>query len=357
MQMVWRVHLPPARAGQHDRAAIPFFRPPQAPADRFHCQPMKLGRVVILSGLLAGFVSSAVAQDLLPLPEDLPPPLDLPPPVEDGVVNRVNRGSAPKPPDFSKNLPPPQLIGEGGGTRLLHYRKANPVSAKPSFFHHLVATTADERQFLVYHDESRMPEPVACVNARGDVATVLRWSCVGAFFAPDYRPMNIRKLRTDRFLKVAPKFEHFTIRDLAWGDGVLVCSGHLCIATGEYPFISRLLFNEKGEVSDHQILWTTWKPGTASQGHRATRQHPAANSLAKSLHVQGQLVLWKNAGQAQQTATKALSPGFEKPSWQCTELTTGITRPVVEADPVDRDRLAQIESEMEKAQLRKKLRP
>jgi len=171
--------------------------------------------------------------------------MDLPPPIEDGVINRVNPGSAPRSPDFSKNLAPPQIIGEGGGTRLLHYRKANPVSAKPSFFHHLVAVTADERQFLVYHDESRTPEPVACVNARGDVATVLRWSCVGAFFAPDYRPVNIRKLRTDRFLKVAPKFEHFTIRDLAWGDGVLVCSGHLCIATGEYPFISRLLFNEK----------------------------------------------------------------------------------------------------------------
>ena len=313
---------------------------------------MKLGRVVILSGLLAGLTPSGLAQDLLPTPEDLPPPLeetlDLPP-LEDGVINRVNPGTAARPGHFSKNPAPAQLIGEGGGTRLLNYRNVNRVSVAPSFFHHLVAETADGRQFLLYHDESRTPEPVARVNARGDVVTVLRWSCVGAFFAPDYKPVNIRKLRSDRFLKAAPKFEHFTIRDIAWGEGMLVCSGHLSISDGEYPFLSRLLFNEKGEVSDHQILWTTWKPGGTSRGQI---KNPAS-VIPRSLHQQGSLVLWKNAGQSQQTN----SQGFEKSCWQCTELATGTTRPIAEADPVDRDRLAQIEQEIEKAQLLRKTRP
>ncbi|HEY1122734.1 MAG TPA: hypothetical protein VGE67_14080 [Haloferula sp.] len=304
---------------------------------------MKLGRVVILSSLLAGFIPSAVAQDLLPALDDLPPPLDLPPPVEDGVINRVNPRSSSTP----KSTAPPQLIGEGGGTRLLHYCKANPISSARSFFHQLVAETADGRQFLLYHDESRAPEPVARVNDRGDVATVLRWSCVGAFFAPDYKPVNIRKLRSDRFLKATPRFEHFTIRDIAWGDGVLVCSGHLCIASNEYPFLSRLLFNEKGEVSDHQILWTTWKPGSS-----VGATNPAANSISRSLHQQGNLVLWKNAGQNKQSD----SQGFAKSTWQCTELETGTTRPLAEADPVDRDRLAKIEQEIEKAQPSRKPR-
>ncbi|MEK7953737.1 hypothetical protein [Luteolibacter soli] len=308
---------------------------------------MKPGRAVILSSLLAGLIPSAPAQDLLPAPDDLPPPLeealDLPP-LEDAVVNRVTPGSATNPQRFSKS--PPQLIGESGGTRLLHYCTANPVSAKPSFFHHLVAATEDGHQFLLYHDESRAPQPVASMNARGDVATVLRWSCVGAFFAPDYKPVIIRKLRSDRFLKAPPKFEHFTIRDIAWGDGVLVCSGHLSIATGEYPFLSRLLFTDKGEVSDHQILWTTWKPGIALHQQGIAGQHPAANDLAKSLHVQGQLILWKNAGQPRQGSAKDLPSGFEKSAWQCTELATGTTRPLAEADPVDRDRLAKIDQEI-----------
>lgn len=314
---------------------------------------MKLDRVAILSCLLARFIPSAVAQDLLPSPQDLPPPLDMPPPLEDVIINRVHRGSAVNPLHIPKNIVPPQLIGEGGGTRLLHYCKVNSASSAPSFFHHLVAETADGRQFLLYHDESRAPEPVARVNDRGDVATVLRWSCVGAFFAPDYKPVNIRRLRSDRFLKSAPKFEHFTIRDLAWGDGTLVCSGHLCISDSEYPFLSRLLFNEKGEVSDHQILWTTWKPGDASHGQTS----PAANSIARSLHQQGNLVLWKNAGQRKQASSKDLPPAFEKSGWQCTELATGTTRPLAEADPVDRDRLAQIEQEIEKARLLRKPKP
>ena len=315
---------------------------------------MKLDRVVILSGVLAGLIPMASAQEVLPLPDDLPPPLeedlDLPPIEGDDVVDRVNPGSVSKPRRSAMDLAGSQLIGEGGGTRLLHFCKANPVSAKPSFFHRLVAATADGRQFLLYHDESRAPEPVACVNARGDVATVLRWSCVGAFFAPDYRPVNIRKLRSDRFLKATPRFEHFTIRDIAWGDGVLVCRGHLSIASGEYPFISRLLFTDKGEVSDHQILWTTWKPGITLQGQRGAAQQPAANGLGKTLHVQGNLILWKNAGQPRQGSAKGLPPGFEKSVWVCTELATGTTRPLAEADPVDRDRLAQIDREIEKKQ-------
>jgi hypothetical protein len=321
---------------------------------------MKLDRVVILSGVLAGLIPLVSAQDLLPLSEDLPPPLeelDLLPPIEDdAVIDRVSPGSVSKP-YSAKGLGPSQVIGEGGGTRLLHYRNTNPVSVKPSFFHRLVATTADGRRFLVYHDESRAPEPVARVNARGDVATVLRWSCIRAFFAPGYKPVNIRKLRSDRFLKATPRFERFTIRDMAWGEGVLVCSGHLCIASGEYPFISRLLFTDKGEVSDHQILWTTWKPGIALRKQSITGQHPAANGFAKSLHVQGQLVLWKNAGQSQQSYLSELPPGFEKSVWQCTELETGTTRPLAEAVPVDRDRLAQIDREIENAQIRRKPRP
>ena len=135
---------------------------------------------------------------------------------------------------------------------------------------------------------------------------------------------------------------------------MLVCRGHLSIATGEYPFISRLLFTDKGEVSDHQILWTTWKPGIAVQGQRGSEQQPAANGLAKTLHVQGQLALWKNAGQPRQGSTKGLPPDFEKSSWHCTELATGTTRPLAEADPVDRDRLAQIDREIEKKQTGRK---
>jgi len=69
------------------------------------------------------------------------------------------------------------------------------------------------------------------------------------------------------------------------------------------------------------------------------------------------LVLWKNAGQPQQTSSKKLPPGFEKSGWQCTELATGTTRPLAETDPVDRDRLAQIEQEIETTQTRKKQRP
>ena len=321
---------------------------------------MKLDRVVILSGVLAGLIPLAAAQELLPLPEDLPPsPEDeqalLPPIQDDDVIDRVNPGSKPRP--SSRNLAGSQLIGEGGGTRLLHFRNANPASARPSYFHRLVAATADGRQFLVYHDESRAPEPVARVSARGDVATVLRWSCIRAYFAPDYKPVNIRKLRSDRFLKATPRFERFTIRDIAWGDGVLVCGGHLSIASGEYPFLSRLIFTDKGEVSDHQILWTTWKPGVALHGQRGTGQHPAANDLVKTLHVQGGLVLWKNAGQFRKSPPKDLPPGFEKSVWQCTELATGTTRPLAEADPVDRGRLAQIDREIEDSRARRKPQP
>ncbi|MCW1926195.1 hypothetical protein OKA05_26795 [Luteolibacter arcticus] len=323
---------------------------------------MGLERLVIFSGLLAGLILPASAQDLLPLPEDLPPPLEdaqdlLPPLQEDVVIDRVNPGSVSKPLDSAKDLAPSQLIGEGGGTRLLHYCNANPVSVKPSFFHRVVAATADGRRFVLYHDESRAPEPVARVNARGDVATVLRWSCIRAYFAPDYKPVTIRKLRSDRFLKATPRVERFTIRDMAWGEGVLVCSGQLSIASGDYPFISRLHFTDQGEVSDHQILWTTWKPGIALRKQSINGQHPAANGLAKSLHVQGQLVLWKNAGPRQQTSPNELPSGFEKSGWQCTELETGITRPLAEADPVDRDRLAQIEQEIEKTQPSRKPRP
>ena len=323
---------------------------------------MKLDCVALLSGVLAGLIPLASAQDILPLPEDLPPPLEdeqdlLPPLQEEVVIDRVRPGSVSKSLHSSKDFAPSQLIGEGGGTRLLHYRNVNPASVKPSFFHRLVAATADGRQFLLYHDESRAPEPVARVNARGDVATVLRWSCIRAFFAPDYKPVNIRKLRSDRFLKATPRFERFNIRDIAWGDGLLVCSGHLSIASGEYPFISRLLFTEKGEVSDHQILWTTWKPGVALHGQQGTGQHPAANDLVKTLHVQGELVLWKNAGQPRQGSPKAPPPGFEKSIWQCTELATGTTRPLAETDAVDRSRLEQIDREIEKAQIRGNPRP
>jgi hypothetical protein len=195
------------------------------------------------------------------------------------------------------------------------------------------------------------------MNERGDVATVLRWSCVKAFFAPDYKPVNIRKLRSDRFLKAAPKFERFTIRDISWGEGILVCSGNLTISGGEYPFLSRLLFNDQPEVSDHQILWTTWKPGVALHGPRGAGQHPATNDIVKTLHVQGELVLWKNAGQPPQGSPKDLPPGFENSAWRCTELATGTTRPLTEADPVDRSRLEQIDREIEKAQIRRKPRP
>jgi hypothetical protein len=334
--------MPQAHVRRIDRG-FPAFPLHNFPPARF-TTAMNPGRVVILSGVLAGLMPLASAQDLLPQPEDLPPPL------EDDVIDRVNPGSVPNPLHSSKNLAPSQLIGEGGGTRLLHFRNANPASVKPSYFHRLVAATADGRQFVVYHDESRAREPVASVNARGDVATVLRWSCVRAYFAPDYKPVNIRKLRSDRFLKAAPKFERFTIRDITWGDGVLVCGGHLSIASGEYPFISRLLFTDKGEVSDHQILWTTWKPGVALRGQRGTGQHPAANDLVKTLHVQGDLVLWKNAGETRQGPAKGLPPGFEKSAWQCTELATGTTRPLAEADPVDRGRLTQIDREIEKKQ-------
>ncbi|MCW1886958.1 hypothetical protein OKA04_19620 [Luteolibacter flavescens] len=302
---------------------------------------MKLDRAVILSGVLAGLIPLALAQDLLPGPEDLPPPLEdeqilLPESGEDGVIDRVRPGSGAKPLHSAKGSGPSQVIGEGGGTRLLHYRTANPASTKPSFFHRLVAATADGRQFLVYHDESRSPEPLARVNARGDVATVSRWSCIRAHFAPDYKPVNIRKLRGDRFLKTAPGFERFTIRDIAWGESVLICSGHLTISGGDYPFLSRLLFTDKGEVSDHQILWTTWKSGVATRLQR----NSAADSIPRSLHQQDQLVLWKNAGPR---SSKDLPAGFEKSAWQCTDLTTGTTRLLAETDPVDRTRLEQIE--------------
>jgi hypothetical protein len=322
---------------------------------------MGLERRIILSSLLAGLIPLASAQELLPVPEDLPPPLEdeldlLPPIQDDDIIDRGNPGSKRRSPSTT-DLAGSQLIGEGGGTRLLHYRNANPASVKPSYFHRLVAATADGRQFLVYHDESRAPEPVARVNARGDIATVLRWSCVRAYFAPNYKPVNIRKLRSDRFLRAAPRFERFTIRDIAWGEGVLVCGGHLSIATGEYPFLSRLLFTDKGEVSDHQILWTTWKPGVALQGQRGTGQHPAANDLVKTLHVQGGLVLWKNAGLPRQGSSKGLPPGFEKSAWQCTDLDTGTTRPLAEADPVDRDRLAQIDREIDTKQTGRKQQP
>ena len=302
---------------------------------------MKLDRFVISCGLLAGLVASGVAQD------------PASPPQSKLVIDRVNPGSPARTLHFSKAVAPPRLIGEGGGTCLLHYCDVNPVSVKPSFFHLLVVAGADGRQFAIYHDECRSPEPLARVNERGDVATVLRWSCVKAFFAPDYKPVNIRKLRSDRFLKAAPKFERFTIRDISWGEGILVCIGHLTISGGEYPFLSRLLFNDKREVSDHQILWTTWKPGPSS----GVQRNPAANSIAKTLLQQGGLVLWKNAGPCQQTNTRELPPGFEKSGWQCTELATGATRPLAETDPVNRDRLQQIESEIEKTRIRRELRP
>lgn len=305
---------------------------------------MNLGRLVIFSGLLAGLIPPAVARE------------PTSPPKEALVINRIHPGAPARPLHFSKNLAPPRCIGEGGSTCLLHYCDVNPVSVAPSFFHLLVAASADGRQFALYHDESRAPEPVARMNKRGDVA-ILCQSCVKVFFAPDYKPVNIRKLRSDLFLKADPKLENFTIRDVTWGDGVLVCCGRLSIASGEYPFLSRLLFDEKGEVSDHQILWTTWKPGIAVHKQQISGQHPAANDLVRSLHVQGELVLWKNVGQPRQGPPRDLPPAFEKPGWQCTELATGTTRPLAEADPVDRDRLAQIEKEIEKTQIRRKARP
>ncbi|MCW1926194.1 hypothetical protein OKA05_26790 [Luteolibacter arcticus] len=194
------------------------------------------------------------------------------------------------------------------------------------------------------------------MNHRGDVA-VPYYPGLKTFFSPEYKPVEIRKLRSDRFLKSAPKFKGFSIGDLAWGQDILVCCGHFHIAkdasrptrgSWSYPFVSRLFFDDEGEVRDHQILWTTWHPGLALPDENSDLwQHHEANGIEGSLHVQGNLALWKNQGVTNGDYPRELPTGFEKPVWQSTDLTTGTTRPLAETDPVDRTRLEKLDQAIE----------
>jgi len=301
---------------------------------------MKLFPFSILFDILAVIIPSGMAQEAAS------------PPKQPRIIDRTDPNDPY--PTYLRYLGPSWTIGEGGGARLLLHCAHDPGTRGITFYHRLVAEAPDGRKFILYEERSSGAQLSACMNQRGDVA-VPYYPGVKIYFAPDYRPVEIRKLRSDRFLKGTPKFTSFVVGDLAWGQGMLVCCGHFQIPKdpsrptrdiSAYPFVSRLFVDEKGEVRDHQILWTTWHPRLAPPDKNSDSWQPhEANGTAGTLHVQGNLALWKNQGVTSRDYPADLPPGFEKASWQCTDLTTGATRPLANADPVDRERLIQIEKE------------
>ena len=283
-------------------------------------QSMKLFPFFILSVILAVIIPGGMAQEATS------------PPKHPKIIDRTDPDDPY--PTFLRYLGPSWSIGEGGGARLLLHCAHEPEMKVITFDHRLVAEASDGRQFILYEARSRAPQLSARMNQRGDVA-VPSYPGLKIFFAPDYQPMEIRKLRSERFLKGTPKFTSFAISDLAWGQGMLACFGHFHIARDpsrptrdvfSYPFVSRLFVDDTGEVRDHQILWTTWRPSLALPDKNShSWQHHEANGIEGTLHVQGNLALWKNQGMSGGAYPAELPPGFEKAGWQCTDLTTGAT--------------------------------
>jgi hypothetical protein len=305
-------------------------------------EPMKHFPLSVLSAILAVIIPTGMAQEAATPPK---PPQ---------IIDRTKPDS-PHPISL-RYLDRSRVIGEGGGARLLLHYSHDPRIHVMTFYHRLVAEAPEDQQFILYKGPSSSPRLIACMNHRGDVA-IPSYPGMKVFFAPDYQPVEIRKLRSDRFLKSAPKFSGFTIGDLAWSQGMLVCFGRFHIAKDpsrptrgawEYPFVSRLFYDDKGEVRDHQILWTTWRAGLALPDKSShSWQHHEANGIEGTLHVQGNLALWKNQGVTSGDYPAELPPGFEEFVWQCTDLTTGTTRPLGETDPVDRTRLEKIDQAIE----------
>ena len=265
----------------------------------------------------------------------------------------------------------PQVIGEGEGAKLLHYwRFSSRDSHVPVNLYSYVVEGAGGNFFILEESNGgHFHSTLARMNNAGDVAITTNKG-LSIFFAPDYEPVTILKLRTNRFLKAEPDIKGFRIEDVSWEKGMVVCMGRLLVpgkptkrypTTVAYPFLSRFFFDARGDVSDHQVLWTTWNPGRPLPEHarEEENQDPAAmgieyglhlrsglalSSITNRLHVQGRLVLWKNVGHHDRTPYPDDSPkDYEKSAWRCTDLTTGATREIAASDKIDRPRLEQID--------------
>lgn len=318
------------------------------PPAGFNCKPMNTRLRSIIVPCISALIRVCVAQDVPA------PPVGEGPPV---VINRDPERSSSIPPTLPNVVGGPQVIGEGGGAKLLSYRSNSRPGMHVPIRSYIFVVSAKDRYFvLLGSSRSNTGDVIARMNSNGDVA-IPTSEGLRVFFAPEYELVTILKLRTNQFLKAKPDFKWFRIDDVSWDEGMIVCSGHLNLPgkrtrwnlqTIEYPFLSRLFFDAKGEVRDHQILWTSWHPGRSLRDRQSNGQDqdPAANSIAGSLHVQGGLLLWKNAGHQDGTPYPAGSPrGFEKTAWRCTDIATGATRELAGTDKIDRARLEQIERE------------
>lgn len=253
---------------------------------------------------------------------------------------------------------PPKLVAENGSVKVFAaVRPPDPRAHVLREYRQVRAALPDGRNIPLASASSHPgpPDPQAIVTTEGNIALAL--GGLEIFFAPDYRPNKVLKLRTDRFASFLPEIKYFTITQVTWQDDMIACAGTFEIkgktgdpseACGPFPFISRLLVTADPGLKDHQLLWTTWRPGTSTGNHPDVASHQSAQPIPDSLHFQGKVLLWRNMGNWRKSPFPPDGPAhLTACSWQVISLETGKTGALA-SHAVDREKLAALDTELAK---------
>lgn len=177
------------------------------------------------------------------------------------------------------------------------------------------------------------------------------------FPSPDYKPVNIVRIRSDRHARHLPAIGDFTIEDTAWGDGFLACAGYYVInemqkgppgRAFQVRFISRILIDPEGNPRDHQILWASLQPEHLKGTDFPVFPGSGYGMVPHTLHVQGDRIFWRNLGDLEsQTAPNDEIASIKRCLWRTTSLKTGRTE-ASGSSPADKEKLRRIDAELAK---------